>query len=430
MPKVDEIDTSSEAIHDYMEQIPSWILRWGISVIFLVLLSLGAISWFVHYPTLVTATFRLTSDNAPKPVVARAEGRLVKLFVKDNQPVLKDSILAFIEASADHAQVLALAQDLKNLQIKIEANNFELLNQFEANRFQKLGELQTAYQGFMQSYTQTLALFANGYYTKRKDYLRYELSDLEQNHDQFLEQYAMHKRDAELAKREFEINKKLYKDKVIATLDMQREESKYISKQLPVKQLEMAVTNNMTTQTQKQRELTELERQAIEQKAQFSQALNTLRSETENWQRRFILRAPVDGKTNFTVSLQENQVVKSGSEIMYVGGPQGNSFGEVTIPQTNFGKVKKGQRVLVKFQGYPFEEFGAVEGQVATIAQVPTADNQSFMAVVSLPNGLKTSSNKRIVYKTGMTASAEIITEDLRLIERIFYQLKRAIYAK
>ena len=103
---------------------------------------------------------------------------------------------------------------------------------------------------------------------------------------------------------------------------------------------------------------------------------------------------------------------------------------KISIPQTNFGKVKKGQRVLVKFQGYPFEEFGAVEGQVATIAQVPTADNQSFMAVVSLPNGLKTSSNKRIVYKTGMTASAEIITEDLRLIERIFYQLKRAIYAK
>ena len=172
MSKVDEIDASSEAIHDYMEQIPSWILRWGISVIFLVLLSLGAISWFVRYPTLVTATFRLTSDNAPKPVVARADGRLVKLFVKDNQPVLKDSILVFIEASADHAQVLALAQDLKNLQTKIEANNFELLNQFAANRFQKLGELQTAYQSFMQSYTQTLALFANGYYTKRKNYLR------------------------------------------------------------------------------------------------------------------------------------------------------------------------------------------------------------------------------------------------------------------
>lgn len=87
MAKIDEIDAGSEAIRDYMEQIPSWILRWGISVIFLVLLSLGAISWFLRYPTVVTATFRLTSDNAPKPVVVRSDGRLVKLFVQDNQAV-------------------------------------------------------------------------------------------------------------------------------------------------------------------------------------------------------------------------------------------------------------------------------------------------------------------------------------------------------
>ena len=329
-----------------------------------------------------------------------------------------------MEATADHEQILALKADLKNLQTVVEANRFEQLNTFSANRFQKLGELQTAYQAFMQQYTQTLALFANGYYSKRKNYLRYELSDLEQNHDQFLEQYDIHIRDADLARREFEMNKKLYKDKVIATLDIQREESKYINKQLPVKQLEMSITNNMTTQTQKQRELTELERQSIEQKARFGQALNTLQSEIGNWERRFILRAPTDGKINFSTVLQENQSLRAGTELMYVGGNDRRYFGEINIPQVNFGKVKKGQRVLVKFQGYPFEEFGAIEGQIATIAQVPTADNQFFLATVLLPRGLKTTAKKTLNYKIGMVASAEIITEDLRLIERIFYQLQ------
>ncbi|TAG18584.1 MAG: HlyD family efflux transporter periplasmic adaptor subunit [Cytophagia bacterium] len=429
MAKIDEIDAGSEAIRDYMEQIPSWILRWGICVIFLVLLSLAAISWFMRYPTVITTVFRLTSDNAPKPVVVRSDGRLVRLFVQDNQAVRQDSILGFMEATADHEQVLTLQADLKNLQAVVEANLFEQLNTFSANRFQKLGELQAAYQAFMQSYTQTLALFANGYYTKRKDYLRYELSDLEQNHDQFLEQYDIHKRDAELAQKEFEMNKKLYKDKVIATLDVQREESKYINKQLPVKQLEMAITNNMTTQTQKKRELTELERQAIEQKAEFGQALNTLQSEIRNWERRFILRAPTDGKINFSMTLQENQSLRTGTEMMYVGGNDRRYFGEINIPQVNFGKVKKGQRVLVKLQGYPFEEFGAIEGQIATIAQVPTTDNQFFLATVTLPNGLITSTNKKLNYKTGMIATAEIITEDLRLIERIFYQL-RGVFSK
>lgn len=427
MAKIEELEVNSEAIRDYMEQIPAWILRWGITVIFFVLLALGAMSWFVHYPTIVTAAFRLTSDNAPKPVVVRADGRLIKLFVTDNQTIKQNHILGFMEATAAHSEVLTLQKDLKNLQTVIEADNFERLDKFPANRFQKLGELQTTYQSFMQSYTQTLALFANGYYHKRKSYLKAELNDLQQNSGQLLGQLELHKRDAELAKKEFDMNKNLHQQKVISPLEYQREESKFINKQLPLRQLEMSITNNITAQTQKQRELTELDRQAIEQKAQFAQSLNTLRNEIENWQRRFILRSPTDGKTNFSMTLQENQSLRSGTEIMYIGGTYGRYFGEINIPQINFGKVKKGQRVLIKFQGYPFEEFGAVEGQVATISQVPTPDNQFFLATLILPNGLKTSTKKQLIYKTGMTASAEIVTEDLRLFERIFYQVKRIL---
>nr|MCU0341918.1 hypothetical protein [Spirosomataceae bacterium] len=85
------------------------------------------------------------------------------------------------------------------------------------------------------------------------------------------------------------------------------------------------------------------------------------------------------------------------------------------------------QKVLIKFQGYPFEEYGAVEGQIKSISQVPTTDNLFFIAIVSLPNDLKSNSNKQLSYKSGMEASAEIITEDLRLVERIFYQLKRTL---
>jgi HlyD family secretion protein len=63
----------------------------------------------------------------------------------------------------------------------------------------------------------------------------------------------------------------------------------------------------------------------------------------------------------------KKQNIKLGAEIMYIGTQNQEFFGEISIPQTNFGKVKIGQKVLVKFQGYPFEEFGAVEGKIATI---------------------------------------------------------------
>jgi mRNA-degrading endonuclease HigB of HigAB toxin-antitoxin module len=44
---------------------------------------------------------------------------------------------------------------------------------------------------------------------------------------------------------------------------------------------------------------------------------------------------------------------------------------------------------------------------------------------VSLPNGLKTSYNKDLDFKAEMQGQADIITKDLRLIERIFNQFAK-----
>lgn len=47
------------------------------------------------------------------------------------------------------------------------------------------------------------------------------------------------------------------------------------------------------------------------------------------------------------------------------------------------------------------------------------------MAKVVLPTGLRTSYGKKMAYKTGMSASAEIIAEDSRLLQKLFYQLRK-----
>lgn len=46
---------------------------------------------------------------------------------------------------------------------------------------------------------------------------------------------------------------------------------------------------------------------------------------------------------------------------------------------------------------------------------------------VSIPPELITSYGKKIKFKQEMLGQAEIITEDLRLVERIFYQFRSII---
>lgn len=78
-------------------------------------------------------------------------------------------------------------------------------------------------------------------------------------------------------------------------------------------------------------------------------------------------------------------MVKSGEEIFYIVSSSDYSLGQIRIPQDNFGKVKIGQKVLIKFQAFPFQEYGVVNGIVLSISTLPASDN-SFFATVDLPS--------------------------------------------
>ena len=100
-----------------------------------------------------------------------------------------------------------------------------------------------------------------------------------------------------------------------------------------------------------------------------------------------------------------------------------NFIGKVKAPALNSGKIKIGQRVNIRLANFPDREFGVLEGKIQNISLVPDKDG-NLLIDVALPNGLRTSYNKQIVFHQEMKGSAEIETEDLRLIERILYQFK------
>ena len=140
----------SDDIEDIIAVVPSWLVRWGITVFFFVLLLIISLSAIIRYPDIVKAQLTINSPDAPKPIVSKIYGKLVKLLVRENQPVTAGQPLAYIESTANHAKVLALLVNLKYLQQQVLQNkpvNNMLLNQADNIQF---GELQSAYQTFYQ----------------------------------------------------------------------------------------------------------------------------------------------------------------------------------------------------------------------------------------------------------------------------------------
>lgn len=96
---------------------------------------------------------------------------------------------------------------------------------------------------------------------------------------------------------------------------------------------------------------------------------------------------------------------------------------KVIAPAQNAGKLKVGQEVNIRLANYPDTEFGVLKGKVQNMSLVPDKEGNLILDVI-LSKGLKTSYHKEIVFQQEMSGTADIITEDLRLLERLFYQFR------
>ena len=79
----------------------------------------------------------------------------------------------------------------------------------------------------------------------------------------------------------------------------------------------------------------------------------------------------------------------------------------------------------MEFPSYPHQEYGKLEGRLDFISNIST--DSGYLARVSFTNGLKTNYNKEIQYRDGLTAQAQIVTKDMRLLERFYYNLKKVV---
>lgn len=422
------VELRSEEVNEILTRQPSWLVRWSASIIFLILALIGLGAWFTHYPEVVHTTLVLTNVDAPREVTANSESKLINLLVNDGAHVKQNSPLAYLESTANPSEVLYLKQMLDKAWVLANNSDIAKIKHLQLNRYHELGELQNDYQTFIKSYTQLEYFTRDGFYEQKKMLQQKELQDLQAIGNNLKEQLLLNAHDLKLAQAEFEVQKDLAAQKVIAFLDLKREESKFMARKLPYQQAEAAVLLNISIQHAKQSEILELNKSVLEQHDNFLQAIGIMQSAVRAWEAKYIVRSPISGKIHFSRNLQIGQQLKL-QEILFFVMPSGSDLvGEMELPQLNSGKVKIGQKVLIKLNAYPYQEFGLVNGRIISIAEIPLKSDL-LLAKVSLPNGLVTTHGKHLPYRVGMSASADILTNDRRLLERIFFQFNHLFNA-
>ena len=154
------------------------------------------------------------------------------------------------------------------------------------------------------------------------------------------------------------------------------------------------------------------------------QAFYQLKKAIKDWELNYVLRSSIDGKVSFLQLWAANQTVNAGDNVFAVIPTNESGYiGKVKAPAQNSGKIKVGQTVNIRLANYPDREFGIIKGNIKAISLTPDKDG-NLLINVSLPNGLETSYKKQIVFQQEMSGTADIVTENLRLIERLLYQFR------
>jgi HlyD family secretion protein len=418
-----EQEVNSEEVQEIITAVPAWILRWGITLIFAILAGIAVLSALIKYPDVVKTELKVNSSNSPKPLFAKQNSKLTLLLVRDGQLVKKDQHLAYLESTAKTEDVINLNKQLKVLQSNIiKTNNFVS----ELPTSLNLGELQGAYQNFYQQYLQYQSTLKNGYYTGQMSFLEKDLKDIVSLKSQIESQRKIQQLEFANQEAEYKAYQKLYKGKVISRSEFTTQENKYLAAKYPLQQSETSRLNNLTTYRAKEKELLDMKHTVWEERSKFVQALNQCLTESDNWILQHIIKAPFAGKISFAGIVQENQNVTVDQELFILNPGNSDFFGEIQVPQYNMGKVRTGEKTLVKLHSYPYEQYGVIHGRLTYISEVAYRDSV-FIAKVSFIQFENKDPYRKIVLKNGMRADAEIITEESSLLKRFFRNVTKVL---
>lgn len=413
------IDSYSEEIHEVISQVPSWTIRWGITIIFVVVVLGLLLCMIIRYPDVVLSRVVITTDVSPVNVVARSSGK-IEILVKNEKYVNKGDVLAYIESVSNKDDIFLLKQEItrfgKSLQGSFSSDSISLNSSLD------VGELQNSYTEFLSNLQvlqtlEKLALTGNRLKSIQGKIIQYKLLN-----KHLEKQIELQKEELEIRGRTFEIDKKLYSQKVISEVDFNRIQAAYLLNMRDYQASENQVLSNniviseLTAQVEqiKWENLQELE----QSRNSLVNSLRRLESQIQNWYQQFVITAPMSGRAailNFTAN---NQFVREGTEVFAIVPDSNQIYGQLLVPVSGSGKILVGQLVNIKLDNFPHNEFGIVTGKIKEISPIPIEGLYSIS--VELPLGLKTSFQKTLPFTQQLSGSGEIITSDLSVFNRIF----------
>ncbi|MFH6987487.1 HlyD family secretion protein [Flavobacterium collinsii] len=389
--------------------------------------------WLIKYPSVLSGQIVINTRQAPVKLVSSIAGNIILVQNKSGAEVKKGTYIAYIQNEANLKDVQLLDQILRKINIQ-NITYKEHRHFFPENL--ALGEMTNKYFSYLNSLYQYLDYNVQQPYEVQKvinqKLLRLQIKKLRQLKNDYQNQKVKYTTSKSL----FRKDSLLFTKDVTSKADIEHSIIAKANSELDYNAIdkEINTTDYQINEAQNKAQVIAIEKATKEREIIINlfNSYYDLIEVIKKWERTYVFVAPINGKVDFLNFLKNNDYIQSGQELFKIVPNNNQMIGQVNLPENGSGKVKVGQGVIVKLNNYPFNEYGSIKGRVRRISLVTNqqtlSDNQnkinSYLVDIDLPHGLKTNYGVELNFHAEAKGTAEIITEDRRLIERFFDNLR------
>jgi multidrug resistance efflux pump len=406
----------SDPVKEIMGAPPRKIIRWGTMVMFSVFVLFILFAWLIKYPDSIPAPVEITTMNPPVTLVTKISGRIKNLYVKDREKVNSDQLLAVMETTASVSEVKHLKELISDI------HNPDSLLSGSLPSFSELGELQGYYASFLKNLTDYNNYITNDFYGSKIISLSDEINSIKEYIYRLEVKEKLYSENQKIEGKKYNRDSSLYAIKVISESDLEISRQSLIRLNIELQQVRLDHSAKAIEMAEKRQLLQDYRITRIEEKDKLRSVLResflNLRAQLNIWENSYLLVSPVEGIVSFTRFWSANQsVLKDEPVINVVPLEPGDFLGRINLKMQRSGKVKNGQLVNIKLSGYPYMEYGMLRGIVKSKSLLPSGD--AYIIEITLPQGLTTLYGKKLDFTQNMQGTAEIITDDVRLLQKI-----------
>jgi len=426
MNEEEKIELRSEEFQEVFGFVPPWILRWGITVLAIIIVILLIGSAIIKYPDVIPAQIVLTSSIPPAAIVAHASGKIKQLYVRDNQEIKTGDYLAVIDNPA------------RTEDIRILKNYLDSLTDYGSQKpplgdlgVGSLQQLYTSFSTTLFEYTEYQRLL---YYPQKETMTLERIAQYKKQYNTLLNQQRITEEQFVIAQKQYHRDSLLNWKGVLSDEEFEAAGNAFLQSRASRENIRSNLENMQIQIGQLKESLLDTEEQGVEKlnslQSQLQSLTSQLKTGIQEWELNYALRAPINGKITFSKYWIENQNVSAGEEVFtIVPDSLYTIIGKAILPVARSGKVKADQKVNIHVQNFPENEYGILRGTVQHISLTPaqTGEAAYYSVEIALTNGLVTTYKKELPYLPNMQGQADIITEDLSLLERLVLPLKKIL---